>query len=158
MKFLLSALIFLPALAFSVVNNGIITFTPDGALSHTLWRMNPGQTQPQFAASFTGSVYVVNGSISAGTTFYVRSIFPADSGQCCKESDFGFVVTPPDAPGTNVLRFIGPVNARLLQGASSPAGPWTDLALISNQPVTLTAQQKQFFRAKATNLPPPLPQ
>lgn len=141
----------------AVIQNGVITFTPDGAVSHSLWRQNPGQPRPDYMATFTGSSYAVIGPVADGTTFYVKGNFEITNGQCCVETDFGFVVTPPVGTGTNTLRFIGPVNALRIQSATNGAGPWTDLALYSNSPVTLAAQPKQFIRTMRVVLPPPFP-
>lgn len=63
----------------------------------------------------------------------------------------------PDSTNGGTLRLIGPVNVRLLQAADSPAGPWSDVAVITNAPVSLSAAQKQFFRTQRVYLPPPLP-
>ena len=56
-----------------------------------------------------------------------------------------------------------PVNLRILPGplyylqaSPSAAGPWTDIAAISNAPVLLTKQERQMLRLRiATNSPAP---
>lgn len=60
------------------------------------------------------------------------------------------------APTTLRMIFLG--NNQVLQGADTAAGPWNDLAELTNPPVQLSTQQKQLFRLKMlTNAPPPLP-
>jgi len=60
----------------------------------------------------------------------------------------------PQSPA--LLRITPPMDALLLQSASSPAGPWKTLAVItsSNEPLQITAAPRQMFRTISTNLPP----
>ena len=143
---------------FAVVQNGILNFDPvPGAIRYTLWRALPGRTQPDYLASFPAPPFQVPGPTPDFSTFYVRTVAMNDDGSCCKESDLGFVVTPPTSTGTNVLRFIGPVSALRLQSAGSAAGPWLDLALYTNSVIPLAPRTNQFLRTLLTNLPPPFP-
>lgn len=144
-------------LAMGVINNGFITFDPvPGASRYTLWRAVPGQTKPSYLASFQAPPFQVSGPIPDYSTFYVRTIMQTnDSGTLLSyESDFGFVVSPPVENGTNTLRFIGPVNALLLQSADQAIGPWNDIGLWSNTLLRLAPRTNQLLRTLRTNLPP----
>jgi hypothetical protein len=141
----------------AVVQNGIVSWSPDGAVSHSIWRQSPGQSAPQYVATVTGSNYLVLGPTEAGAILYVKANQLLPTGQCCVESDLGFVVTPPVNLGTNVIRWSGPVNALLLQSAPGAAGPWTDVGLYTNAPLKLAVKPFELLRTKQTNLPPPFP-
>jgi hypothetical protein len=160
------ALLFILSIGFcanlgAVINNGIINFDPvPGASGYTLWKVPPGQGRYELLARFTAPPFVVPGATADYSTFYVRSVSATNiNGVSVNiESDYGFVVTPPAAAGTNTVRLIGPVSALLLQSADNPAGPWTDVGLFTNTVLRLAPRTNQFLRTLRTNLPPPFPQ
>lgn len=149
----------------AVINNGIINFDPvPGATRYTLWKVLPGQTRYDYVASFTAPPFLVPGATPDFTTFYLRTISPTNINGTvlASESDFGFVVTPPVTNGTNTLRFIGPVNALILQSGDGLMGmggmQWTDIATWSNgPPLRMFTISNQVVRTLRTNLPPPMP-
>lgn len=144
--------------AMAVIQDGVITFDPvPGATRYTLWKVLPGQTVFQYVASFTTNRYVMQGPIAQGTSFYLRSITPSAGGQYYVESDFGFVVTPPEGSGTNILRFVGLSTPFKLQSATSADGPYVDIGIYSNTPLQLQLKRAEFMRTVRTNLPPPAP-
>ncbi len=150
--------------AQAVINNGIINFDPvPGATRYTLWKVLPGQTRYDYVASFTAPPFLVPGATPDFTTFYLRTISPTNINGTvlAAESDFGYVVTQPVVAGTNTLRFIGPVNALILQSGDIGLGSmrWTDIATWSNgPPLRLFTISNQVVRTLRTNLPPPFPQ
>lgn len=151
---ILSALCLWQKLAMGVIQNGVVTFDPiPGATRYTLWSVLPNQTIFRLEAIATTN-RITPGPLLPGTTLYVRSIAPGPAGTFI-ESDLGHVVTPPETVGTNVIRLIVIGPTKVLQGATGAAGPWTDLAEITNPPVQLNAEQRQMFRLKT--VAPPLP-
>lgn len=146
----------LPALA--VIQSGVITFDPvPGATRYTLWKVLPGQSVFLYVASFSTNRYQVQGPIAEGTAFYLKSITPSAGGQFYVESDFGFVVTPPDTQGTNVLRFEGPPTALKLFSSDKPGGPEVLIGTYSNTPIQLQIKRMEFIRTVRANLPAPPP-
>lgn len=139
----------------AVIQNGVISFDPvPGASRYTLWRVLPGQARFEFVASFSTNRYQVQGPIAEGTSFYLRSVTPSAGGQYYVESDFGFVVTPPEAQGTNVLRFDGPPTAFKLQSAPGANGPWVDIGIYTGTPLQLQLKRTEFIRSVTVTNPP----
>lgn len=141
--------------AMAVIQSGVITFDPvPGATRYTLWKVLPNQAVFVYVASFSTNRYVVQGPIAEGTAFYLRSITPSQGGQFYVESDYGFVVTPPEGNGTNVLRFTGPPSAFVLQSAPGAGGPWVDIGIYTGTPLQLQLKRAEFLRSVTVTNPP----
>lgn len=89
-----------------------------------------------------------------GQMFGITSI--ATSNNITRESDVGFVHSPPGLTQTNdTLRLIGPVVGRELQvSTNGAAGPWFVAGVWTNQPVPLSSSAKQIVKTRIITYPP----
>ena len=125
-------------------------------VSYAVWLYPQGSTNAQWLTNTTQTSYFYAGSIT-GQMFGVTTL--AMSNGVPRESDVGFVHSPPGYATNDILRFIGPSIARELQASTNgAAGPWSVMVVFSNQPpLHLSAAGQQWFRTRTVFLPPPLP-
>lgn len=162
MKFILilAALCIWAKLTYGVIINGVINWTPNGAVSYSIWRQNPGSTSPDLQAVVTAPPYAVIGSIADGTIWWLRGNFPLDSGQCCKESDLAFVVTPPTTNnvGTNHLRITGSNSVLKIWSSDFGFATWTNIAEFTGGPPVLLPITGRINVRTTRESKPPFPQ
>ena len=148
--------------ASGVIQQGYVRWDTNGAVSYSLWAWPLGATDYQLLA-VTNKPPLPVANVQDGTRLYLKGNYLLDSGQCCKESDLGFIITPPQTnnpAGTNNLRIVGPVNALQLQASGFGPVQWTNVATFTGGPPAQLPllPGASFFRTTRTNLPPMPPQ
>lgn len=142
-------------LAMGVINNGLLVWQPNGAISYSVWKRPQGSATYQFLGSTSNNVFSVPTALP-GDYLYIKSKH-LDNGICCTESDYAFAIAQPHAEGTNELRWIPSIEGLVIQTTYGPMKEWSNMVIFEGTAIRMQMDKQAALKTWRTNLPPRFP-